>query len=112
LPLLTAVTVALALGLGRRSGAQFIRDIGQMVLEAWSCSGSPPSSTWSTSFRCVRGWLALNPLIPIIAGYQDALLYNRAPDPGPAGSCLLAAILLLLALLLFRKASPEMVDQL
>jgi lipopolysaccharide transport system permease protein len=58
-------------------------------------------------------WLILNPLIPIITGYQNALLYNRAPDWAGLGAvALLAAGLLAFALVLFRKASPEMVDQL
>jgi lipopolysaccharide transport system permease protein len=60
-----------------------------------------------------RGWLILNPLVPIITGYQNALLYNSAPDWAGLGMvALLAANLLAFALVLFRKASPEMVDQL
>jgi lipopolysaccharide transport system permease protein len=60
-----------------------------------------------------RGWVFLNPLIPIITGYQNALLYNRAPDWAGLGFvALVAAGLLAFALVLFRKASPEMVDQL
>jgi lipopolysaccharide transport system permease protein len=60
-----------------------------------------------------RGWLVFNPLIPIVTGYQDVLLYGRAPDwIGLARTGMIAAVMLLLALLLFRKASPEMVDQL
>jgi lipopolysaccharide transport system permease protein len=52
-------------------------------------------------------------LIPIITGYQNALLYNRAPDWASLGAVALMAVsLLAFALVLFRKASPEMVDQL
>jgi lipopolysaccharide transport system permease protein len=117
LPLLTAITVALALGLGLALGVLnvFMRDIGQVVPVALQFL------YWFTPIVYMvniipaqyRGWLALNPLIPIIGGYQDVLLYGRAPDAaGLVRSCLVAAVMLVMALVLFRKASPEMVDQL
>jgi lipopolysaccharide transport system permease protein len=117
LPLLTIVTVAMALGLGLALGVLnvFMRDIGQVVPVALQFL------YWFTPIVYManiiplqyRRWLVLNPLIPIISGYQDILLYGRAPDAaGLARSSLVAAVLLLLALVLFRKASPEMVDQL
>jgi lipopolysaccharide transport system permease protein len=117
LPLLTAVTVALALGLGLALGVLnvFMRDIGQMVPVALQFLFWLTPIVYMPNIipQQYRGWLALNPLIPIITGYQDVLLYARAPDAaGIARSCLLAAVLLGLALVLFRKASPEMVDQL
>ena len=60
-----------------------------------------------------RGWLFLNPLIPIVTGYQDVLLYNRAPNWAGLGEiAIVAVVLLAFSLLIFRKASPEMVDQL
>ncbi len=60
-----------------------------------------------------RAWLAFNPMIPIITGYQNVLLFNRAPDwSGLVVIALLSIGLLTFALVLFRKASPEMVDQL
>ena len=60
-----------------------------------------------------REWLAFNPMIPIIKGYQNILLYNKEPDWTGLGIITLIAIsLLAFSLLLFRKASPEMVDQL
>jgi lipopolysaccharide transport system permease protein len=117
LPVLTAVTVALALGLGLALGVLnvFMRDIGQVVPVALQFL------YWFTPIVYMaqiiplqyRGWLEFNPLIPVITGYQQVLLYGRAPDLASlAGTCLLAAVLLVLALALFRKASPEMVDQL
>jgi|GEM_PF-3501252 ABC-type polysaccharide/polyol phosphate export permease len=60
-----------------------------------------------------REWLAFNPMIPIINGYQNILLYNKEPEWAGMGVVVLIAITLLaFSLLLFRKASPEMVDQL
>jgi lipopolysaccharide transport system permease protein len=55
----------------------------------------------------------LNPLIPIIMSYQNALLFNRPPDwVGLGLVAVIAVFLLTFALILFRKASPELVDQL
>jgi lipopolysaccharide transport system permease protein len=117
LPLLTAITVALALGIGLALGVLnvFMRDIGQVVPVALQFLFWLTPVVYMVNIIPVqyRGWLALNPLIPIITGYQDILLYGRAPDlAGLVQSILLAAVLLGLALVLFRKASPEMVDQL
>jgi lipopolysaccharide transport system permease protein len=117
LPLLTAVTVALALGIGLALGVLnvFMRDIGQMVPVALQFLFWLTPIVYMPNIipQQYRAWLALNPLIPLIAGYQDVLLYGRAPDAaGIARTCLLAAVLLALALVLFRKAGPEMVDQL
>ena len=60
-----------------------------------------------------QSWLVYNPLIPIISGYQNVLLYNKEPEwAGMGVIALIAVTLLAFSLLLFRKASPEMVDQL
>jgi lipopolysaccharide transport system permease protein len=60
-----------------------------------------------------RAWLVLNPLISIVTGYQDVLLYNRAPNwAGLSETAIVAVVLLAFFWLLFRKASPEMVGQL
>ena len=117
LPLVMLVTIALALGLGLALGVLnvFMRDIGQVV---------PVSLQFLYWFTPVvymaniipaeyRACLVLNPLIPIVTAYQDILLHQRAPDwVSLGGTFALACVLLALALVLFRKASPEMVDQL
>jgi lipopolysaccharide transport system permease protein len=117
LPLLMAVTIALALGLGLALGVLnvFMRDIGQVVPVAlqflyWFTPVVYMANVIPEKYRAA---LVFNPLIPIIAGYQDVLLYNRAPAwPGLVRTALVAALLLLLALTLFRKAGADMVDQL
>jgi lipopolysaccharide transport system permease protein len=117
LPVLTLVTVALALGLGLVLGVLnvFMRDVGQVVpvvlqFVYWF---TPVVYMANIIPEQYRAYLVLNPLIPLITGYQDVLLYNRMPDwGGVAGTAALAAVMLVLALILFRKASPEMVDQL
>ena len=117
LPLLMAVTVGLALGLGLALGVLnvFMRDIGQVVpvilqIVYWF---TPVVYMVEIIPAEYRRWMVFNPLIPIVTGYQDVLLYNRAPDWAGLGVTIItAAVLLALALVLFRKASPEMVDQL
>jgi lipopolysaccharide transport system permease protein len=117
LPALMVVTIALALGLGLALGVLnvFVRDIGQVVpvVLQFLFWFTPIVYMVNIIPEQYRGWLVLNPLIPIVTGYQDVLLYNRAPSWAGLGEvAILAAILLAFSLLLFRKASPELVDQL
>jgi len=117
LPVFMVINIALALGVGLALGVLnvFIRDIGQIVPVAlqfvfWL---TPIVYTVEVIPEQYRDWLILNPLTPIITSYQRALLYNQAPDwRGLAAVAFVAAGLLAFALMLFRKASPEMVDQL
>lgn len=115
LPILMAVTIALAVGLGLGLGVLnvFMRDIGQVVPVVLQFVYWFTPIVYMVNIIPVqyRGWLVLNPLIPIVTGYQDVLLYNRAPDLAGLGAvAVVAVILLVLSLLIFRKASPEMVD--
>lgn len=117
LPVLMLVNIALALGLGLILGVLnvFMRDVGQvlpviMQLLFWF---TPIVYMLQIIPARLQKWLMLNPVIPIIKGYQNVLLYNHAPDwPALGGIALVALVLLALALFMFRKASPEMVDQL
>jgi lipopolysaccharide transport system permease protein len=117
LPLLMAVTLALALGLGLALGVLnvFMRDIGQVVpvLIQFIYWFTPVVYMIDIIPAEYRGWLVLNPLVGLVTSYHNVLLYNRMPDwASLAGTALLAVILLGFSLVLFRKASPEMVDQL
>lgn len=117
LPLLMIVTVALALGLGLGLGVLnvFMRDIGQVipVVLQFIYWFTPVVYMVNIIPAEYRPWLFLNPLIPIITGYQDVLLYDRMPDWNGLGITFAIALgLLAFSLTLFRKASPEMVDQL
>ncbi|MGZ4954210.1 MAG: ABC transporter permease [Methylobacter sp.] len=117
LPVLMAVTIALALGLGLALGVLnvFIRDIGQVVpvIMQFVYWFTPIVYMANIIPEQYRGWLVYNPMIPIITGYQNVLLYNREPEwAGLVVIALIAIALLAFSLLLFRKASPEMVDQL
>lgn len=117
LPVLAGVTLALAFGLGMILGVLnvFIRDIGQVVPVIMQFF------FWLTPIVYVeaiipvpyRGWLVLNPLAPLVKGYQNVLLFDRPPEWGAVGgTALMALVLTTAALVLFRKASPDMVDQL
>jgi lipopolysaccharide transport system permease protein len=117
LPLLMIVTVAFALGLGLGLGILnvFMRDIGQIVpvILQFIYWFTPVVYMVNIIPAQYREWLVLNPLIPIITGYQNVLLYDRAPDWGGLLVTFAVALALLgVSLTLFRKASPEMVDQL
>lgn len=117
LPVLMVLNVALALGFGLALGVLnvFMRDVGQIVPVVMQFL------FWLTPIVYMadiiperyRSWLMFNPLIPIITGYQSTLLYDRSPDLAGLGVVALVAVsLLAFALVLFRKASPELVDQL
>ena len=117
LPVLMVVTIAFAVGLGLGLGVLnvFMRDIGQVVpvIMQFMFWFTPIVYMVNIIPEQYRGWLFLNPLIPIVTGYQDVLLYNRAPNWADLGVvAILSAALLAFSLLIFRKASPEMVDQL
>ena len=110
-------TVALALGVGLIVGVLnvFMRDIGQIVpvILQFIYWFTPIVYMANIIPEQYRGWLAMNPLISLIVSYQDVLLYNRAPEwGGLAVTAVVAVLALVFSLILFRKASPEMVDQL
>lgn len=112
---LTALTVAFALGLGLLLGVLnvFLRDVGQVmgiVLQMWFWL-TPIVYMSSIVPVGFQSWIALNPLTPIVRAYQQSILYGQTPDLAALGWVAgLAILLLAVALLLFRRASPDMVD--
>ena len=116
-PLVMLVNVALAVGVGLTLGIfnVFMRDIGQVVpvvlqFVYWL---TPIIYTIDLLPPEYHGLVMANPLYPVITGYQDALLFDKAPDLGSLAIVGVgAAVLLALSLILFRRASPEIVDQL
>lgn len=117
LPLGALMIVTLGFGLGLLLGVfnVFARDVGQVlaiVLQFWFwltpvvyvSDALPPS---------LRLWIGLNPMTAIVRVYQDALLMDRFPDLAPlVAPLLLGVVLSTLAFVVFRKASPELVDAL
>ncbi|MEI6544048.1 MAG: ABC transporter permease [Methylococcales bacterium] len=117
LPGLIALNVALALGLGLVLGVLnvFMRDIGQIVpvIMQFLYWFTPIVYMPSIIPEQYQSLLIYNPMIPIITGYQSILLYNREPEwAGISIIAVIAIMLMAFALLIFRKASSEMVDQL
>jgi lipopolysaccharide transport system permease protein len=114
-PALMLLTLALALAIGLLLGVAnvFVRDVGQVVpiilqFGFWLAPIAYPPDIVPARLRPL---LSLNPMTPLVQGYQDALVYGRAPDLGALAWVAIASLLLLAAALaLFRRASPEMVD--
>ena len=109
--------MALALGLGLVLGVLnvFMRDIGQIVpvIMQFLYWFTPIVYMPSIIPEQYQSLLIYNPMIPIITGYQSILLYNREPEwAGISIIAVIAIMLMAFALLIFRKASSEMVDQL
>lgn len=115
-PLLVIQTV-LAIGIGIFTGTLnvFIRDVGQIVsvvLQFWF---------WLTPIvypvrilpAAVRDLLYINPMLPIIEGYQGIFVRGEAPAWSTLTPVIaLAAVALACAYLVFRKNAAELVDQL
>lgn len=115
LPMLMAVTLMLSAALGILLGIfnVFVRDIGQVVpvvIQAlfwltpivYSLDILPPQT---------RSWFELNPLLPLITSYQNVLVFDRPPEwAGLAWLAGLSVVFAIFALVVFRRASAEMVD--
>jgi len=113
---LTLIVVVFALGIGLILGVMnvFLRDIGQLIpiimqMLFWLTPIVYPVSIIPESYQHL---LNLNPMYPITHAYQQILLYGAAPtlDGGLATTAIIALVLILLSLFLFRRASAEMVD--
>src|SRR5262249_34869449 len=114
LPLLMAMTIALAAGIGLFLGTLnvFVRDIGQVVSVLiqfwfWMTPIVYPLSIVPPAFRST---LALNPVLPLVVGYQNVLLYKTAPPAQLTWVAMVVVVMLAAAVFVFRRASSEMVD--
>lgn len=117
LPALIAITMMLAMGIGLLLGTMnvFMRDIGQVVpviLQAlfWL---TPVVYQIDILPKTLQHWFKYNPMYPLVTSYQNILVFDKQPMWGELG--LLAGVSLLIlfsALVVFRRASPEMVDAL
>ena len=112
-----AVQIMLAIGLGISLGVLnvFFRDVGQffsIMLQFWFWF-TPVVYPVAVLPADVRPLLAWNPMAPVIMAYQDILVSQRMPDwAGLLPATVLAIILCLVAMQLFRKRAGEMVDEL
>lgn len=117
LPLLIVITLFLSMGIGLILGVLnvFMRDIGQVVpviLQAlfWL---TPIVYHMSILPASTQHWFGMNPLLPLITSYQNVLVFGKPPLwGGLLQTFAISLILLLVALVMFRRAAPEMVDAL
>jgi lipopolysaccharide transport system permease protein len=111
------VISAMAFGIGVFLGVLnvFARDVAQFMtvfMQLWF---------WFTPIVYLRSvvpqhfqWLlALNPMTPLVGLYQDALLLNQGPQwTGLVPTLVIGGLAVLLSFVVFRRASPELVDAL
>ncbi|TYO96588.1 ABC transporter permease [Desulfallas thermosapovorans] len=93
----------------------FTRDVGQVmgvVMQIWFWL-TPIVYPYEIIPQNLR-WLAdVNLMVPLVRIYQDALLYNHWPDFSTLWlPSVVAMSMFMLSFVLFRKASPELVDAL
>ncbi|EGR0581297.1 ABC transporter permease [Vibrio cholerae] len=115
IPLLVVITLGLAVGIGLFCGVLnvFMRDVGQImnvVLQFWFWL--TPIVYMLTIVPTKYIWLIkLNPMTGLVMGYHNVLLYNKAPDLTELiYPTFFAVFSLILAVVIFRKASEEMAD--
>lgn len=117
IPLALIIIVALAFGLGIFLGVLnvFSRDVSQVVTIAmqflfWLTPIVYAAAILPERFRVVA---EANPLTPLVAVYQRALLLNQWPDWSTlVVPSVLAVVLVLASFALFRRASADLVDAL
>ncbi len=114
---LLLVQVAFALGLGIIIGVLnvFFRDVGQffsIVLQFWFWF-TPIVYSSATLPEGVRELIALNPMTGLMQSYQGIFLQHQWPDwSAVLPLAVMAAVLCVLGMILFRRRSAEMVDEL
>lgn len=117
LPLGVVLISLFAFGLGLTLGVLnvFARDISQamtVVLQLWFWL-TPIVYPITTLPEQMQNVIHFNPMVALVKIYQDAILFNRWPDLMPlVVPAALALALAALAMSLFRRASPELVDAL
>lgn len=115
LPLLILITLALSSGIGLFLGTLnvFMRDIEQFMqvtLNFWFWL-TPIVYMLSIIPEKYHWLIMLNPMTGIVLGYQNILVYDKAPDLNVlVYPTVLSIIMLLLALITFKKANEEMAD--
>lgn len=115
IPILTVINLALAIGIGLIMGTLnvFMRDIGQAVTVVLQLAFWFTPIVYSPNVvpEALQGWMKLNPMFWVVQGYQNAILYNVPPSWLQLGwVSLLALVLLAMSMVLFKRASSEIVD--
>lgn len=117
LPLVILVTLIFATGLGLILGILnvFMRDISQIIpiVLQFLYWGTPIVYNLNILPENMVYFVKLNPLYYLIKCFQDILAYQVAPSLEVIATLLFVSLALMaLALFLFRKAGPDLVDEL
>lgn len=116
IPLLI-IQIAFSIGLGITLGVLnvFFRDVGQffsVVLQFWFWL-TPIVYPAAILPESVRAYLSYNPMVSLVVAYQDVVVYGRLPNWSSLWPITaLAVFFCAWGLLLFRRRSGEMVDEL
>ncbi len=111
------VQILFAIGLGIVLGVLnvFFRDVGQffaIFIQFWFWF-TPVVYPVAALPDNVRGWLVWNPMAPLVQAYQDILVHQHWPNwESMIPVTILALILCVFGMRLFRKRAGEMVDEL
>jgi len=111
------ILVAMAVGLGVLLGTLhvFLRDVGQavnIVLQFWFWL-TPIVYPLSALPAFARGWLAWNPIAPLVGGLQDIFVTGQWPDWSTlVVPTVFASLALLLGASTFQAHAGEIVDEL
>ncbi|MEN3794778.1 ABC transporter permease [Fulvimarina sp. MAC3] len=117
LPIGILLISALSFGLGVFLGVinVFVRDVGQVMLvltQLWFWL-TPIVYVKNMVPESVQAYIEMNPMTGLVGIYQDALLLNQAPDFNTIlPSAILGAVAVIASFIIFRRASPELVDAL
>ncbi len=115
LPLLVFITLAFSLSLGLFFGIinVFIRDVGQLIaviMQFWFWL-TPVVYMLSIVPEKFHSLFLLNPMTGIIMGYQNVILYEKAPDLNLLiYPTIFAFIFICLTTIIYKKAVEEMTD--
>lgn len=117
LPVLILLTLMLAMAIGLLLGVLnvFMRDIGQVVPVILQAMFWLTPIVYSITIlpERLQYWFKFNPIYPLVTSYQNVLLFNRPPMWRELLILIISTfVLALVALVVFRRASPEMVDAL
>jgi lipopolysaccharide transport system permease protein len=115
LPVLIGVNLIFALGVGLILGVinVFVRDVAQVMnvvlqLLFWL---TPIVYMPTIIPPRLQTFIELNPMAHLVADFQSVILYGRPPGfVGLIAIAVASILLLVIALALFRRAAPEMVD--
>lgn len=117
IPLLMLLTLGFGLAVGLLLGILnvFMRDVGQVVPVVMQALFWLTPIVYSLDILPAHAqpWFRLNPIYPLVTSYQNVLLYDHPPLWGElVAICVATSVIGVVALVVFRRASPEMVDAL